>query len=59
MVRLGIIILWLPVMIYAFVARLVAETRLALWHAWNDCRIEHDEMRRRWRINRFNAEDWT
>lgn len=58
LVRLAIIVLWLPVVLYAFIARLWRESRAACWFAWNDVRIEHDEMRKRWRNNQFNPEDW-
>lgn len=58
MVRLLIIVLWLPIMIYAVVARLISGFRSAVWFAWNDCRIEHDAMRRSWRLNRLNTEDF-
>ncbi|WP_379069193.1 hypothetical protein ACHMW4_04295 [Mesorhizobium sp. UC22_110] len=58
MVRLLIIVLYLPIMIYAIAARLVTGTRSALWFAWNDCRIEHDAMRRSWRLNRLKTEDF-
>ena len=57
-VRLAIVILWLPVMIFAFVSTLLREVRRACWYAWNDMRIEHDAMRHTWRANRFNPEDW-
>lgn len=56
--RLTIIILWLPVIVYAFVARLLSEIKSGLWFAWNDVRMEHSEMRRCWRLNRFHPEDW-
>jgi hypothetical protein len=56
--RAAIVILWLPVVIIAFFDRLLREVRSAFWFAWNDVRIEHDEMRQRWRSNQFNPEDW-
>lgn len=58
MVRLVIVVVYVPVLIYAFTARLLSECRSALWFAWNDCQIEHSEMRRCWRSKRFNFEDW-
>ncbi|MER9829207.1 hypothetical protein NKJ51_12570 [Mesorhizobium sp. M0134] len=58
MVRLVIVVLYVPVLVYAFVARLISEVRSAFWFAWNEVRIEHSEMRRCWRSNRFNPEDW-
>ncbi|BCH12003.1 hypothetical protein MesoLj131c_62610 [Mesorhizobium sp. 131-3-5] len=57
-VRLAIIILWLPVSLFAFFGTLQRELRSALWFAWNAMRIEHDAMRHTWRVNRFNPEDW-
>ena len=57
-VRLAIVILWLPVKIFAFVSTLLREGRAACWHAWNAMRIEQDAMRHTWRVNRFNPEDW-
>ncbi len=56
--RVAIIILWLPVVLIAFFGTLLREVRSAFWFAWNEVRIEHDEMRKRWRINEFNPEDW-
>lgn len=58
MVRLVIVVVYVPVLIYAFTARLLSECRSGLWFAWNEVRIEHSEMRHRWRANRFNPEDW-
>lgn len=59
MVRILIIILWLPVMVWAFIARLLSEVRSAFWFAWNDVRIEHDAMRARWQKKHFDPEDWS
>ena len=50
--------LWRPVIVIAFVGTLLREGRAACWYAWNEVRIEHDEMRRYWRNNQFNPEDW-
>ncbi|MCO5144596.1 MAG: hypothetical protein M9895_00305 [Aquamicrobium sp.] len=58
MVRALIIILYVPVCVYAFCARLASEVRSALWFAWNDVRIEHDAMRRSWRTNQFTKDDF-
>ncbi len=57
-VRLAIVVVWLPLTIFVFFARLRREVRSALWFAWNDMRIEQDAMRRTWRVNRFNPEDF-
>lgn len=59
MVRALIILLYVPVCVYAFVARLIAEARSALWFAWNDAVTEHDAMLRTWRRGRFDPEDWS
>ena len=53
MVRAFILIIYVPVCAYAFAARLFTEITSALWFAWNDVRIEHDAMRRSWRLNQF------
>lgn len=58
MVRFVIIAIWLPILAYAFFARLSREIRSGLWFAWTDIRIEHSEMRKAWRLNSFNPEDW-
>ena len=58
MVRIVIVPVWLPILAYAFVARLISEIRSGLWFAWNDVRFEHSEMRKAWRLNSFNPEDW-
>nr|DAH84821.1 MAG TPA: hypothetical protein [Caudoviricetes sp.] len=58
MVRIVIAAVWLPVLIYAFTARLISEIGSGLWFAWSDVRFEHSEMRRAWRSNSFNQEDW-
>ena len=57
-VRLTIIILWPPVVLYAFISTLLREGRAACWYAWNEVCIEHDAMRDAWRANRFNPEDF-
>lgn len=58
MVRLVIVAVWLPILAYAFVARLISEIRVGLWFAWNDVRINRSEMRKAWRSNSFDQEDW-
>ncbi|RUV88833.1 hypothetical protein EOA60_00150 [Mesorhizobium sp. M1A.F.Ca.IN.020.06.1.1] len=58
LVRVAIVIFWLPVMISAACSRLFREVPAAFWFAWNDMCIEQDEMRRTWRANSFNPEDW-
>ncbi|WP_179293663.1 hypothetical protein [Mesorhizobium sp. WSM3882] len=45
-------------MISAACSRLFREVPAAFWFAWNDMCIEQDEMRRTWRANSFNPEDW-
>ncbi|RUV99350.1 MULTISPECIES: hypothetical protein [unclassified Mesorhizobium] len=57
LVRVAIVIFWLPVMFSAACRRLFREVPAAFWFAWNDMRIEQDEMRRTWRANSFNPED--
>lgn len=59
MVRVVIAVMWLPVMIWTVTARLLSEIRSAVWFAWMDCREEHAAMRRAWRSNRFDPEDWS
>lgn len=59
MVRAVIAFMWLPVLIYAFVARMLSEVWSGLWFAWNDVRIENSELIDRWRRNSFNPEDWS
>jgi hypothetical protein len=57
-VRALIVFLYMPVIITAFIVRLQREIRSAFWFAWNDVRIEHDDMRRWWRDNQLFPEDW-
>lgn len=58
MVRILIIVIYLPICIYAFSARLIYEIRSALWFAWSDVKIEHDDMRKAWIAKKFSKEDF-
>lgn len=57
MVRFVIALLWLPVLAYAFAARICSEIKSGLWFAWNDVCSENDALIERWRRNSFFPED--
>lgn len=57
MVQVLIVIVWLPIMVWTVIERLVSELRWAIWLAWMDCRLEHEVMRHWWRGDDFSKED--
>jgi hypothetical protein len=46
------------VLIWTFVSTFWREMKQAVWHAWNDCRIELNHMHHAFKAKSLNPEDW-
>ena len=58
LVRLVIILIAPPVLIWTFVAEFWGEVKKAPWYAWNACSQELYGIRRAWRAKSIREEDW-
>lgn len=58
LVRLVIILIAPPVLVWVFVSELWNEARKAPWYAWMACREEMNSVRASWRAKSIKQEDW-
>ncbi|MDW9726345.1 hypothetical protein GOB91_29290 [Sinorhizobium meliloti] len=58
LVRLAIILVAPPVLLWVFVSELWHEVKSAPWYAWNACCQEMNNVRASWRAKSIRPEDW-
>lgn len=58
LVRLVIILIAPPVLLWVFVSELWNEVKRAPWYAWNACCQEMASIRASWRAKSIRQEDW-
>jgi hypothetical protein len=59
MLRISISVAAPWVLSWTFISTFCRGVRDAAWYAWNDCRIELDQMHRAFKANSMNHEDWS
>lgn len=57
-VRLVIILIAPPILLWTFVSEFWREVKSAPWFAWNACMMEMDQVRAAWRSKSLKSKDW-